>query len=181
MTGLPDIYAGGDLIRQRASVADAAMSGKRAALSIHLKANGLEPAQILPSLALGGGASLSLQAYLEDGRLDLKKVVQFAELNTLRYRKRAALHGTPRPAPRGHLGFREVNGGLDKEAAVAEAQRCFCCGTCIGCDLCFLLCPDISIMKRGENAYDVDRDHCKGCQICATVCPRHVIEMESRG
>jgi len=41
-----------------------------------------------------------------------------------------------------------------------------------------LLCPDISIVRLGEEGYGVRTDFCKGCGVCATTCPRHVIEME---
>jgi NADPH-dependent glutamate synthase beta subunit-like oxidoreductase len=179
MTPLSDVYAGGDLIRERPAVVDAILSGKRAALSIHLKANGYEPGEILPTLTLGGGSSLSFQAYREDGRLDLKKVVQFAELNTLLYRKALPHRGTKSPLKTRKANFKEVNLGLEKGAAIEEAKRCFYCGQCIECDLCFLLCPDISIMKMGEKAFSVNNDYCKGCSICATTCPRYVIEMEN--
>ena len=70
--------------------------------------------------------------------------------------------------------------GFDRQAAIDEAKRCFYCGSCIGCDLCFYLCPDISIVKEGDRMYSVKTDYCKGCSICATVCPRHVIEVEER-
>jgi NADPH-dependent glutamate synthase beta subunit-like oxidoreductase len=178
MTQRKDVYAGGDLIRQRPAVVDAVLSGKRAALSIHLKVNGHHPEKILPQLTLGGGSSLSFQAYVKDGRLDLSKVVQFAELNTLLYRKTPPRHQTKTLLEARKSGFGEVNQGFSRETAIEEAKRCFYCGTCVGCDLCFLLCPDISIMKQGENAYGVNKDYCKGCSICATICPRHVIEME---
>ena len=178
VTPLSGFYAGGDLVRQRPAVADAILSGKRAAFSIHLKANGYEPEKIVPALTLGKGSSLSIDAYLEDGRIDLTKVVQFAELNTLLYRKADPHYGTKPPAEVRKTDFWEVNAGLEKQAAVDEASRCFYCGTCIECDLCFLLCPDISIMKEGHKTYSVNKDYCKGCSICATTCPRHVIEME---
>ncbi|MBA4417897.1 MAG: hypothetical protein C0392_08310 [Syntrophus sp. (in: bacteria)] len=178
MTPSSRFYAGGDLTRKRPAVADAILSGKRAALSIHLKANGYDPEIIIPALTLGQGSSLSISAYIEAGLIDLKKVVQFAELNTLLYRKTGAEHGTKSPPETRRTDFSEVNGGLERKAAIDEAKRCFYCGSCIGCDLCFLLCPDISIAKEGDRIYRVDKDYCKGCSICATVCPRHVIEME---
>jgi Pyruvate/2-oxoacid:ferredoxin oxidoreductase delta subunit len=72
--------------------------------------------------------------------------------------------------------FHEIAGGMDSERMAAEVSRCFKCGTCTECDLCFLLCPDISITKEGAG-YGVRKDYCKGCGICATTCPRHIIEM----
>jgi NADPH-dependent glutamate synthase beta subunit-like oxidoreductase len=178
ITPLTGFYAGGDLVRQRPAVADAILSGKRAALSIHLKANGYKPEKIVPALTLGKGSSLSINAYVEDGHIDLKKVVQFAEINTLLYRITESHYGVKSPVAMRKTDFREVNTGLERQTAIGEASRCFYCGSCIECDLCFLLCPDISIMKKSGKPYSVNKDYCKGCSICATICPRHVIEME---
>ncbi len=180
MTPSPRIYAGGDLVRQRPAVADAILSGKRAALSIHLKVHGYDAERIMPGLALGQGSSLSMGAYIENGRIDLKRVVQFADLATLLYRKTRP-HAQAKSPPEARVtGFHEVTEGLDRRAAIDEAKRCFYCGSCVGCDLCFFLCPDISIIKEGDRMYRVKTDYCKGCGICATVCPRTVIELEER-
>ena len=180
MTPSPGVYAGGDVIRQRPAVVDAILSGKRAALSIHLKANGYDAEKIMQALTMGQGSSLSMGAYMKDGTIDLKRVVEFADLNTLLYRKTKPNVQAKSPPETRKGNFREVNEGLDRQAAINEAKRCFYCGSCIGCDLCFYLCPDISIVKEGDRIYSVKTDYCKGCSICATVCPRHVIEVEDR-
>ena len=177
-TPLSGFYAGGDVIRQRPAVADAILSGKRAALSIHLEVNGYEPNRVMTSLKLGKGPSLSISAFVDNRGVDFGKVVGFSELNTLPYRKVEQHHGITLPPEARKTNFREVNRGLEKDAAIDEAGRCFYCGTCIECDLCFLLCPDISIIKEGQRLYSVNKDYCKGCSICAITCPRHVIEME---
>ncbi|MGD9316918.1 MAG: 4Fe-4S binding protein [Anaerolineae bacterium] len=46
-------------------------------------------------------------------------------------------------------------------------------GACTHCFLCWLYCPDSSILVDAENERMVgfDLDHCKGCGICAAVCP----------
>lgn len=177
MTTAERVYAGGDLIRQRPAVVDAIASGKRAALAIHLGAQACDTEEIIPPLRLGAGSSLSMQSYIEEAHMDLKRVVQFSELNTLLFRRTPPyIEKTVSPGARVQ-GFREVRKGLERVNAVEEAKRCFNCGRCIQCDLCFLLCPDISIIKTGTSRYEVDADYCKGCSICATTCPRHVIEM----
>ena len=177
-TPLSGFYAGGDVIRQRPAVADAILSGKRAALSIHLEVNGYEPNRVMTSLKLGKGTSLSISAFVDNRGVDFGKVVGFSEINTLTYRKVEPHHGITLSPEARKTNFREVNRGLEKDAAIDEAGRCFYCGTCIECDLCFLLCPDISIIKEGQRLYSVNKDYCKGCSICAITCPRHVIEME---
>jgi NADPH-dependent glutamate synthase beta subunit-like oxidoreductase len=201
MTRIGGIYAGGDLIRQRPAVVDAIASGKKAALAMHLQASGGIGEEILSMLQLGAGTSLSFQSYMDyvgetvktqniaslhttEGLTalqgqppDLKKVAQFSQLNTLLYRKTSPHFGEKIPAKLRRENFEEVNKGLDIPSALEEAKRCFNCGKCTRCDLCFLLCPDISIIKAGNDGYSVKTDYCKGCGICATSCPRQVIEM----
>ena len=56
---------------------------------------------------------------------------------------------------------------------------------CIHCMLCFLYCPDNSIMivkessRLNENPeiVGIDLNHCKGCGICKSVCPVKCITM----
>jgi Pyruvate/2-oxoacid:ferredoxin oxidoreductase delta subunit len=165
------------VIRQRPAVVEAIASGKRAALAMHLKSLGSAPERMIPPLRIGAGSSLSMQSHLENSQLDLKNVVQFSDLNTL-VSRRCASHAQKKAIPESRKrSFEEVRKGLTQSEAIEEATRCFNCGTCIQCDLCFILCPDISIVKTGNNAYEVNADYCKGCSICATTCPRHVIEM----
>jgi NADPH-dependent glutamate synthase beta subunit-like oxidoreductase len=181
MTPLEGIYAGGDLIRQRPAVVDAIASGKKAALAMHLQASDCKAEQAIPGLRLGAGQSLSLQSYVNSHdqarEIDIQKVVQFSELNTLLYRKLPPHHGEKAPPKLRIQSFEEVSKGLDLSSAIEEAKRCFYCGKCTRCDLCFLLCPDISIIKAGNDGYTVKTDYCKGCGVCASTCPRHVIDM----
>ncbi len=58
-----------------------------------------------------------------------------------------------------------------------EAERCFSCGICSGCGLCWFFCPDVSVEKE-SGAYDILLDYCKGCGICAAECPSGVLEMK---
>jgi len=203
MTPLEGVYAGGDLIRQRPAVVDAIVSGKKAAFAIHLRASDCKAEEIIPLLRLGTGSSLTLQPFMDfPGQtpgnqfnkhsiqeratgcrladipeIDLKRIAQFSELNTLLYKKTPPFH-EEKASPKFRIrSFEEVNKGLDVSNAVEEAKRCFYCGKCIRCDLCFLLCPDISIIKTGNNGYSVKTDYCKGCGICASTCPGHVIDM----
>lgn len=73
--------------------------------------------------------------------------------------------------------FQEVNQGL---ADAREAQRCFSCGHCTGCDTCLIYCPE-GIIRRDTGGYAVDGEYCKGCGICVWECPRHAMEMTTRG
>ena len=48
---------------------------------------------------------------------------------------------------------------------------------CSQCLLCFIYCPDTSIITRDEKVVAFDYKHCKGCGICAEICPRAAIDM----
>ena len=54
-------------------------------------------------------------------------------------------------------------------------------GKCTQCLLCWIVCPDTSIVVKDEKVVDFDLDHCKGCGICAQVCPVDAIEMVPEG
>jgi Pyruvate/2-oxoacid:ferredoxin oxidoreductase delta subunit len=58
----------------------------------------------------------------------------------------------------------------------AEARRCFGCGTCSGCDNCYVFCPEPAV-RRTAGVYSFDDAYCKGCGICYEECPRAAIQM----
>jgi len=49
---------------------------------------------------------------------------------------------------------------------------------CIKCGLCWIYCPDVSLIRKGDGFYGVDLNYCKGCGICARECPAGAILME---
>ncbi len=51
-------------------------------------------------------------------------------------------------------------------------------GRCIGCEQCYLYCPDGVISIQNGKA-TVDYDFCKGCGICAKICKLGAIRTEA--
>ncbi len=49
---------------------------------------------------------------------------------------------------------------------------------CRQCLLCWVYCPDSSIIVKEGKVVGIDYDYCKGCGICAESCPAKVIAME---
>ncbi len=49
---------------------------------------------------------------------------------------------------------------------------------CINCLMCWIYCPDSSIIVEDGKIKEIDYKHCKGCGICAQVCPKKCINME---
>ncbi|MFH0809510.1 MAG: 4Fe-4S binding protein [Pseudomonadota bacterium] len=48
---------------------------------------------------------------------------------------------------------------------------------CIKCGLCYIYCPDMSLLPRDDGFFEVNLDYCKGCGICAHECPKKAIQM----
>lgn len=48
---------------------------------------------------------------------------------------------------------------------------------CVGCGLCWAVCPEGCIRKDQAGKFSADLDYCKGCGICANECPVKAITM----
>ncbi len=51
---------------------------------------------------------------------------------------------------------------------------------CTHCMICWIFCPDDSIIVNDLRVEGIDLLHCKGCGICATECPVKAITMEEQ-
>lgn len=69
----------------------------------------------------------------------------------------------------GHLS--EKNAGWRVFKPVVNEDKC------VGCNKCYILCPDGVIFKTENKKVDIDYDFCKGCGVCAHECPTGAIEM----
>ena len=52
---------------------------------------------------------------------------------------------------------------------------------CIKCGVCWVFCPDSSVIVENEKMTGFRYSHCKGCGICATECPKKAITMKEEG
>ncbi|MCE4600262.1 MAG: 4Fe-4S binding protein [Desulfurococcales archaeon] len=52
---------------------------------------------------------------------------------------------------------------------------------CTGCLICWLYCPEDTIIRLENDKVAIDYDYCKGCGICAHQCPFDAIEMVPEG
>jgi NADPH-dependent glutamate synthase beta subunit-like oxidoreductase len=172
------LYIGGDVSGLQGSVAAAIAAGKRAALNIHLDLNPAAYEQKFSKAALVEGPGFLIEAFFNPPpSWDPKIVVTFEDMDPLYLEHRGAL-ALPRLDPQQRVnGFDEINLGFNADMALAEANRCFFCGTCVGCERCLLMCPDLSIHSiEGKTfMYQPQDAYCKGCGTCAAVCNRGVM------
>ncbi len=169
-TSRPGIFAGGDVATPFGTVAHAIGSGKRAAMAIDRYLRGEEP-PTLPPLE---------ESVRFSPRPVEPELVRFEDLNLAYFEWDERRESAVRPPEERVKDFDEVALGLDEEQALAEASRCFNCGTCILCDNCLNFCPDVAVFRRNGSYpfYEINYDYCKGCGICAEECPRDAISLE---
>jgi NADPH-dependent glutamate synthase beta subunit-like oxidoreductase len=150
------VFAGGDIVRGPAMVVDALGDGKRAAERIDkvLSSAELEP----------------------DPMVD---VIGYDRLNPVYFTHAPRINApqTP-PAERVRDQRIEVTLAYTEQQAKTEADRCMSCGVCNGCDNCYIVCPDVSVLRdqRANGHYSIRTKYCKGCLVCVQECPTGCLE-----
>ena len=75
----------------------------------------------------------------------------------------------------------ETELGYDVEAALAEAGRCLSCGSCFGCERCWMYCTPGCMSRLPSVApghyFTINHDKCDGCRKCAEECPTGFLDM----
>jgi Pyruvate/2-oxoacid:ferredoxin oxidoreductase delta subunit len=136
--------------------------------------------EALGEVTLAEGRAFSIDALFHKRiHWDNRSLVGFRDLDPLYLALRPPAI-PPRLTPMDRArACKEINLSLQRDQAAGEAGRCFFCGTCIGCDHCLLLCPEVCILPTNEPQarYRVATDYCKGCGVCASVCPGRVVDM----
>ena len=152
-----NIFVGGDVLRGPSMVVDALGDGKRAARDIDrlLTAQALAPEPAGRGHAVRGAQLGLLPARAADPR-------------TARRPRASAAAARRSRSP----------WATAAEQAVAEADRCMSCGVCNGCDNCYIVCPDVSVLRdaRENGHYSIRTTYCKGCLVCVQECPTGCLE-----
>jgi NADPH-dependent glutamate synthase beta subunit-like oxidoreductase len=151
-----NIFVGGDVLRGPSMVVDALGDGKRAARDIDrlLTAQALEPE---PE----------------------PEVMPYERLNAAYFRPAPRIKvPLADPARRRRSQTAEVTLSYSRAQAVAESDRCMSCGVCNGCDNCYIVCPDVSVLRdaRENGRYSIRTTYCKGCLVCVQECPTGCLE-----
>ena len=84
---------------------------------------------------------------------------------------------TKKDFPQGMTGIESgnsrdyVTGGWRSERPVWTEDKCQ------HCMLCWVMCPDSSILVEDEKMVGINFDHCKGCGVCMVECHFDALEM----
>ncbi|UCD34039.1 MAG: FAD-dependent oxidoreductase, partial [Nitrospiraceae bacterium] len=169
LTSKSGIFAGGDLTPTRASVVDAMSSGKRAALAIHLALVAEADPESLLDVSLGQGPAFCMEAFFKTvPHWDPHHVVLLDELDRITSPSMPPASLPQRDPAERAQSFDEVSFSLNADQASKEANRCYFCGTCVGCDRCYIFCPEGAVVPPvdEDGTYDAHNDYCKGCGTC---------------
>ena len=115
------------------------------------------------------------------GEANNRRVVNYNDVNPAFFQRSERFESRRREPDERTADFNEVVQGASQGEALAESNRCFSCGTCTLCGVCWYFCPDACVIasKNGDQKIVFDLDFCKGCAICSVSCPRGCILMEA--
>lgn len=156
------VWGGGDAVEP--GIAGGAIAhGRRAAEALQARLRSLPapPSEIRPAI---GPAGLRLDAYAPVAR------TQAARLT---------------PGDAVHLPNTEVSLGINEAQFLTEASRCLSCGSCFGCEQCWMFCTLRSFVRLADPApgayFSLSLDKCLECGKCVEVCPCGFLEVTGDG
>jgi formate dehydrogenase major subunit len=79
------------------------------------------------------------------------------------------------------IGMGEAAATIDEDRFLSEVERCFSCGSCFGCEACYMYCT-AGCFTRLEEArpgmyFSLNLDQCEECGKCIEVCPCGFLEV----
>jgi len=142
------------------------------------------PGMVVQAVGSGRKVANAIDLLLQRGEIEIPDerpdVIDDLRRLNLRYFKHAPRTRDMEREPEDRVRSQklEVRLGYTEEMAVREADRCFSCGVCNGCDNCWVVCPDTSILRdeRKNGHYSVNLNYCKGCGVCVQECPTGCLE-----
>jgi thioredoxin reductase/Fe-S-cluster-containing hydrogenase component 2 len=149
------VFAGGDAVYGPSTIVEAIACGKEAAESIQRYVRGED-------LTAGREWEGPFETSLEMNDAEVATPGKRCQMPTLDIGHR-------------QRNFSELNLGLEKLAAIEEAQRCLSCE----CHTCELVCPTGAI-EIVEKRTKVDERKCVACGRCWDACQQNAIQMVSR-
>ncbi len=148
------VWAGGDA-RGLGIAGFAIAQGRRAAEALHARLNGTPEVQSATDRGSGIGP----------------------ERVNLDYHEERPAAKAPRLEPEARIAdpAAEVSGVITEEQFLGEADRCFSCGSCFGCQQCSMYCTAGCYIRLEESEpgvyFALSLDQCEECGKCIEVCP----------
>jgi len=138
------------------------------------------------AIVQGRHAAEALHARLRGIEAESFKDPQFADIHPedIRFASKPASQAAHAPKLSGgervKAGMAEVAGTITEEEFLAEVERCFSCGSCSGCQQCFMYCTSGCFIKLEEPRpgmyFSMNLDQCHQCGKCVEVCPCGFLE-----
>jgi NADPH-dependent glutamate synthase beta subunit-like oxidoreductase/Pyruvate/2-oxoacid:ferredoxin oxidoreductase delta subunit len=155
-----DMLAGGDALGLGIA-GEAIVQGRRAAETLHRRLAGLE----------------------SDPEPEARRPEIDAEQVRFATKPGSTATATPMlPAQeRVSLGMAEVAGTITEDQFLNEIQRCYSCGSCFGCEHCYMYCTAGCFTRLEEPRpgmyFALNLDACEECGKCVEVCPCGFLEV----
>ena len=155
-----NILAGGDVL-SLGIAGNAIVQGRNAAERLHARLRGLSEAEVA-----------------SDDRPQIgPERIEFEQKSGSAPMKAEKLDGTERVA----RGLAEVKGTVTEEQFLQEVERCYSCGSCMGCEQCAMFCTAGCFTKLTETGpgmyFSLTLDACEACGKCIEVCPCGYLEV----
>jgi hypothetical protein len=152
------VLAGGDVLGLGIA-GNAIVQGRRAAEELHARLRGLSASEVKADRRVDGRPRIGHERV----RFDSKPGSPASRVPKLAGPDRVAMPTT------------EVAGTLTEEEFLAEASRCYSCGSCFGCSQCSMFCTAGCFTKLEEVGpgmyFTLTLDKCEECGKCVEVCP----------
>jgi len=153
------VLAGGDLLGLGIA-GNAIVQGRRAAENLHRQLRGIEGGQV--EVEKGHGIAS------ERVKFESRPASPAARQSRLPVEERI---GKPTA---------EVTGTILEETFLAEVERCYSCGSCMGCEQCSMFCTPGCFTRLEEVGpgmyFTLTLDNCEECGKCIEVCPCGFLE-----
>jgi NADPH-dependent glutamate synthase beta subunit-like oxidoreductase/ferredoxin len=148
------VLAGGDVL-ELGIAGSAILQGRNAAEQVHLHLQGIEQDASIPESRPDIGP--------DQVKLDSRPGSEAVRVPKLPGDERI------------NRGSAEVASTISEEQFLAEAERCFSCGFCFGCEQCSMFCTSGCFTKLEEAMpgmyFTLMLDECEECGKCIEVCP----------
>ena len=155
-----DVFVGGDALGLGIA-GEAIVQGRRAAEQLHAQFRGIDPG--------AAKAPESTDINSEEVRFATKSASEPVQTIKIPGEKRVT------------MGMAEVAQTIGEDQFLAEIDRCFSCGSCFGCEQCYMYCTSgcfTKVESAGPGMYfTINLDNCKECGKCIEVCPCGFLEV----